>query len=139
MGDVQADRAPNDADVGAFFTAFAAAHGREDVEAYLEHFEADAVWVTSRGVCYRGRDAVGDYLRQVMPGGLGGGGVRYVVESIHHLAPGTRLVVVEQAYLDSAGAPRDERACHTHSYVLVAGTAPGDALRIAAGQNTVRA
>lgn len=136
---MQADRESNDADVSAFFAAFAAAHAQEDVEAYLQHFDEDAVWVTSRGVCYRGRDALGEYLRRVIPGGLGAGSVRYVVESIHHLASGTRLAVVEQTYLDNAGGPRDERACHTHSYVLVGGTATAGELRIAAGQNTVRA
>ncbi|HEU0101276.1 MAG TPA: hypothetical protein VFR07_03070 [Mycobacteriales bacterium] len=38
-------------DVRVFFEGFAAAHAREDVEAYLGFFADDTVWVTSRGVC----------------------------------------------------------------------------------------
>ncbi len=122
-------------DVERFFAAFAEAHAREDVEAYIALFADDAVWVTSRGVCYRGRKRLGEYLRRVIPGGLGTGTVRYVVESVHTLAPSVRLAVVEQTYLDSAGNPRDEHARHTHTYVLAASAL---SLRIAAGQNTVR-
>jgi uncharacterized protein (TIGR02246 family) len=136
---VQADHESNPADVRTFFAAFAAAHAREDVETYLSCFGEEAVWVTSRGVCYRGRDALAEYLRRVIPGGLGAGSVRYVVESVHPLGPATRLVVVEQTYLDSAGDTRDERARHTHTYVVTGGTGEAKNLRIAAGQNTVRA
>jgi uncharacterized protein (TIGR02246 family) len=136
---VEADHESNHADVRAFFAAFAAAHAREDVETYLNCFAEEAVWVTSRGVCYRGRDALGQYLRRVIPGGLGAGDVRYVVESVHPLGPATRLVVVEQTYLDGAGDLRDDRACHAHTYVVTGGIGEVDDLRIAAGQNTVRA
>jgi uncharacterized protein (TIGR02246 family) len=122
-------------DVEQFFAALAGAHAREDVEAYVALFADDAVWVTSRGVCYRGKKPLRDYLRRVIPGGLGTGTVRYVVESVHTLAPSVRLAVVEQTYLDSAGHPRDEHARHTHTYVL---TASALGLRSAAGQNAVR-
>lgn len=121
--------------VRVFFEGFAAAHAREDVEAYLGFFAADSVWVTSRGACYRGRDELGSYLREVIPGGLGDGTVRYVVESVHPIGPATRLAVVAQTYLDSTGAPRDARAAHTHTYLL---TGADGELSIAAGQNTVR-
>jgi hypothetical protein len=39
----------------------AAAHTGEDVETCLNGSGEEAVWVTSRGVCYRGRDALGGY------------------------------------------------------------------------------
>jgi hypothetical protein len=52
------------------------AHRAEDVDAYVAFFDTGTVWVTGRGVCYRGRDALGDYLRDAIPGGLGGGSVR---------------------------------------------------------------
>lgn len=107
-----------DDDVRVFFEGFAAAHAREDVEAYVGFFTDDTVWVTSRGVCYRGREELGAYLREVIPGGLGDGTVHYVVESVHPIGPATRLAVVAQTYLDHEGAPRDERAAHTHTYVL---------------------
>lgn len=128
-----------EADVQAFFAAFAAAHGREDVAAYLNFFDQQVVWVTSRGRCFRGRDALGEYLHAVIPGGLGAGGVRYVVESVHPLGEKVCLVVVEQTYLDDAGAPRDAAAAHTHTYVLGDPDGRPGGLRILAGQNTVRA
>ena len=124
-----------DDDVRDFFASFADAHAREDVTTYLQFFAPDTVWVTSRGVCYRGRDALGAYLGGVLPGGLGSGTVRYTVESVHPVVSGARLVVVEQTYLDSAGQPRDEHACHTHLYLVVD---HDEGLLIAAGQNTVR-
>lgn len=49
---------------------------------------------------------------------------------------GARFVVVEQAYLDSAKHPRDERALHTNLSLVVD---EEEGLHIAAGQNTVRA
>lgn len=122
-------------DVRVFFEGLAAAHSREDVEAYLGYFADDTVWVTSRGVCCRGREELGAYLREVIPGGLGDGTVRYVVESVHPIGPATRLAVVAQTYLDRDGAPRDARAAHTHTYVL---TGTAGVLSIVAGQNTVR-
>ena len=124
-----------DDDVRDFFASFADAHAREDVTTYLQFFAPDTVWVTSRGACYRGRDALGAYLDKVLPGGLGSGTVRYTVESVHSVVPGARLVVVEQTYLDNTGHPRDERASHTHLYLVVDHE---EGLRIAAGQNTVR-
>jgi hypothetical protein len=75
------------------------------------------------------------YLGMVLPGGLGSGGLRYTVESVHPVVLGARLVVVEQAYLNNAGHPRDERAHHTHLYPVVDHE---EGLVIAAGQNTVR-
>lgn len=126
-----------DDDVRAMFDAFAAAHAREDVDAYLEHFTVDTVWVTSRGACFRGRPALAAYLRQVIPGGLGHGSVQYLVESVHPLGPSTRLAVVAQTYLDATGQPRDARAAHTHTYVLVTDPTRRVPL-IAAGQNTAR-
>jgi uncharacterized protein (TIGR02246 family) len=49
------------------FTAVERAHRAEDVDAYILFFHADAVWVTSRGVCYRGRDRLAEYLRSRSP------------------------------------------------------------------------
>lgn len=95
-----------------------------------------AVWVTSRGRCYRGREAMRGYLSEVVPGGLGSGSVDYRVESVHPLAEEVRLVVVEQTYLDDTNEPRDAGASHTHTYTVASTEAT---LRILAGQNTVRA
>ncbi len=118
----------------AFFAEVEAAHRAEDVETYIGFFAPETVWVTSRGACYRGRRALGDYLRGAIPGGLGDGSVSYRVESTHQLAPGVTLVVLEQVYLDVQGRPRDARARHTQTYAVTLGDA---APQILAGQNTV--
>ena len=118
----------------AFFAGVAAAHRSEDVEAYLAFFAPECVWVTSRGVCYRGRDSLGDYLRGAIPGGLADGSVSYRVESVHPLADAIALVVVDQLYTDAAGRTRDDRARHTHTYTVTLDDAHP---LILAGQNTV--
>lgn len=102
----------------------------------MRFFTRDTVWVTSRGVCFEARQALGDYLRQVIPGGPAGGSVEYVGESVHEISPGTAVAVIDQTYLDKLGQPRDFDARHTHMYVL---TQTGGDWRTAAGQNTVRA
>ena len=119
----------------ALFAEVERAHRAEDVDAYLGFFDQDAVWVTSLGVCYRGRSDLGDYLYQAIPGGMADGSVRYVVESIHAIGLHTSLVVVDQTYTNWEGEPRDERARHTHTYVV---SLVDDHSRILAGQNTVR-
>jgi uncharacterized protein (TIGR02246 family) len=117
------------------FTSVERSHPAEDVDAYALFFHPDAVWVTSRGACYRGRDAMVGYLRQAIPGGLGEGSVRYVVESVHPIGSDLAVVIVEQTYTSADGSPRDERARHTHSYVV---SLDGAQPCILAGQNTVR-
>jgi hypothetical protein len=79
--------------------------------------------------------ALGEYLRRVIPGGLGSGSVDYRVESVTWISRDVALVVVEQVYVNENGWPRDSHASHTHSYVLAFDGA--DCL-IAAGQNTIR-
>ena len=110
-------------------------HRREDVDAYLAVFDPNAVWVTSRGRCFRGRDALDRYPRDVIPGGLGAGSVRYRVESVYPVSNAAAAMVVEQTYTDEDGEPRDAGARHTHTYVVAL---RDNEWRIVAGQNTVR-
>lgn len=113
----------------------ACGHRREDVAAYLAVFDPAAAWVTSQGTCFRDRATLGEYLRQVIPGGLGDGSVTYRVESVHAVSGHAAAAVVEQTYLGADGEPRAAEARHTHTYVL----AERDGRwRIVAGQNTVR-
>jgi len=119
----------------ALFTAVERAHRAEDVDAYILFFHADAVWVTGRGVCYRGRDRLAEYLRSAIPGGLGEGSVKYLVESVHPINPDQAVVVVDQTYTNAEGDTRDARARHTHSYMVSFAAAQPCIL---AGQNTVR-
>ena len=120
----------------ALFTAVERAHQAEDVDAYVSFFGSDAVWVTGRGVCYRGRHQVAEYLRAAIAGGLGAGSLHYIVESVHPISADHVVVIVDQTYTDADGKPRDDQARHTHSYVVsFAARQPC----ILAGQNTVRA
>jgi uncharacterized protein (TIGR02246 family) len=113
----------------------AAGHQQEDVDACLAVFGPVAVWVTSRGECFRDRAALGEYLREVIAGGLGDGSVVYRVESVHAVSEHAAAVVVEQTYVGGDGEPRDAEARHTHTYVVA--ERDGEWL-IVAGQNTVR-
>lgn len=122
-----------DAAVRQVIEELAGGHRREDVDAYVAVFDPETVWVTSRGACFRGRATLGDYLRQVIPGGLGDGSVTYRVESVHPISANAVAAVVEQTYLRPDGEPRDADARHTHTYVV----AERDGRwRIVAGQNT---
>ena len=55
-------------DVRAISEGFALAHAREDVKACLSFFADDTVWAISR-VVSRGREELGAFLRDVLPGG----------------------------------------------------------------------
>jgi hypothetical protein len=71
----------------------------------------------------------------VIPKGLGAGTVRYLVESIHVIAPDIRLVVLEQIHFDVKSEPRDARASHTQTYLI---SDEQDKLRIADAQSAVQ-
>ncbi len=116
------------------FRCLEAVHRNEEVEAYLALFAHDCVWVTSRGVCYRGADELGDYVRAAIPGGLNGGSVSYWVESIRPITGSIIHVVVDQQYTDATGQARDGRARHTHTYLI---DLQSPMPLILAGQNTV--
>lgn len=68
-------------------------------------------------------------------GSLDAGSVTYLVESVHSISPRLAVVIVDQTYTDRDGNPRDERARHTHTYVI---SFLERNTRILAGQNTVR-
>ncbi len=125
---------PPDSQRRGLIARLEAAHREEDVDAYVSLFGDEAVWVTSRGICYRGRAALRDYLRKVVPGGLAGGSVTYHVESVTELAPEVSVVVVDQTYVDATGQ-QTPGGRHAHTYVLLA---TDEGPRIGAGQNTTR-
>lgn len=112
--------------------ALAGAHLREDVETYVSLFAAGATWITSRGVLFKGRDDLRDYLGRVMPGGLAGGSVSYrLAETI--AAGDAVVVVIDQEYRDAGGELKADGGRHRHTYVV---TATEDGWEIVAGQNT---
>lgn len=110
------------------------AHGSEDVERYVQLFDAGATWITSRGRLIVGRGELHRYLARVMPGGLAGGSVSYRVAAT--VSAGDAVVVIDQEYRTADGALKPEGGRHRHTYV-VAGT--GNGWTIVAGQNTTMA
>jgi uncharacterized protein (TIGR02246 family) len=79
-----------------------AAQLAEDVEAFLELFAADAVWVTGGGRRLIGADAIRDFTATVLPGWTAdGNSARYEVEHVLFIADGVALTAVAQTYLDA--------------------------------------
>ncbi len=105
---------------------------QEDVDGFLSLFDSDAVWVTGAGRRLIGLNVIGDFTRQVLPGGMGGGSVTYEVEHIAFITPDVALTGVRQQYTDAAGRPLDD-ATGCPSYVW---RRTGSTWRIVAGQNT---
>ena len=110
------------------------AHAREDVNRYVDLFDVDATWVTSRGVLIVGRDALRGYLARVMPGGLAGGSVTYRVAQSLPVGDRAAVVVIDQEYRQADGTLKEPGGQHRHTYVVTSGKGPDWA--IAAGQNT---
>jgi len=105
----------------------------EDVEGFLGLFDADAVWITGGGRRLVGRDAIADFTRAVLPGGMGGGSVRYEVAHVLFITPDVVLTSVDQEYLTSNGAPLTPRQQGRPSYVW---RRRGGEWLITSGQNT---
>lgn len=104
----------------------------EDVEGFLALFEPDAVWVTGGGKRLIGLDVIADFTRQVLPGAMRDGSVRYEVVHVTFIRPDIALTNVHQQYTDLDGNPADGMV-GAPSYLW----SKRDGLwRIAAGQNT---
>lgn len=78
---------------------------QEDVAGFLDLFDAEAVWVTGGGKRLIGLDAIDEFTRQVLPGGMAGGSVNYEVDHILFISPDVALTGVRQQYIDADGAP----------------------------------
>jgi uncharacterized protein (TIGR02246 family) len=108
---------------------------REDVEGFLALFAAPAVWVTGSGRRLIGRDAIADFTRAVLPGGMGDGSVTYEVEHILFVGADVALTAVRQQYLGAEGEPvPDSAGLPTYLWRRDGGT-----WLIVAGQNTAAA
>jgi uncharacterized protein (TIGR02246 family) len=104
----------------------------EDVEGFLSLFDESAVWVTGGGRRLVGLTAIDAFTRAVLPGGMAGGSVNYVVEHVSFFTPDVALTAVRQQYTDHAGKPLDD-AAGSPSYVW---RRTGGAWKMVAGQNT---
>ena len=104
----------------------------EDVDGFLALFDEAAVWVTGGGRRLIGFDAISAFTREVLPGGMGGGSVDYVVERVRLITPDVALTGVRQQYTDRDGrAVADGRGNPTYIWLRT-----GDTWKIVAGQNT---
>lgn len=104
----------------------------EDVEGFLSLFDESAVWVTGGGRRLIGLTAIDAFTRAVLPGGMDGGSVNYVVEHVSFVTPDVALTAVRQQYTDRAGEPIDG-AAGSPSYLW---RRSGQTWTMVAGQNT---
>lgn len=72
----------------------------EDVDGFVELFDADAVWVSAGGVRLIGREAIAAFTAKVLPGAFANGTVRFEVEHVRFITPDVALTGVDQEYLD---------------------------------------
>lgn len=108
------------------------AQRQEDVEGFLSLFDPSAVWVNGAGRRLIGLEAISEFTRQVLPGGMRGGSVIYAVEHIAFITPDVALTGVRQQYTDGAGSPLED-AAGSPSYVW---RRTGGTWKIVSGQNT---
>jgi uncharacterized protein (TIGR02246 family) len=106
----------------------------EDGEGFLALFDPDAVWVTGGGVRLVGRNAIGEFTRRVLPGGMADGSVRYEVAELRLLATDIALTSVDQEYLTTDGRPLEPPQRGRPSYVWR--READESWRIVVGQNT---
>jgi uncharacterized protein (TIGR02246 family) len=121
------------ADVAALVTRVAElerTQQQEDVYGFLDLFDPSAVWVTGGGRRLIGLGVIGAFTREVLPGAMSDGSVRYDVEHVLFISADVALTAVRQQYVDHAGNPT---AAGLPSYVWrrVDGT-----WRLIVGQNT---
>jgi uncharacterized protein (TIGR02246 family) len=105
---------------------------REDVAGFLALFDESAVWVTGGGRRLVGLTAIATFTRSVLPGGMAGGSVNYVVEHVAFITGDVALTGVGQQYTDRHGEPLED-AAGSPTYVW---RRCGDTWKIVAGQNT---
>lgn len=78
---------------------------QEDVEGFLALFDPAATWVTGSGHRLIGREAIGDFTRQVLPGAFVDGSVNYTVQVVSFIGPDVVLTGVDQQYVDRSNQP----------------------------------
>lgn len=106
----------------------------EDVDGFLALFHPRAIWVNGAGTRLIGREAIADFTRQVLPGGMTGVSVAYELEHIEFLTPDLASTSVRQQYLHTDGAPLVPASEGSPTYLWERGAA--GAWFIRCGQNT---
>jgi len=65
-------------------------------EEFVGLFRADAIWTTGGGTRLFGRDAIAEFTRRVLPGGMRGSTVSFEVEHVLFIRPDVAAVKVRQ-------------------------------------------
>jgi uncharacterized protein (TIGR02246 family) len=109
------------------------AQQHENVDAFLRLFRHDAVWVTAHGRRLIGRDEIGAFTEQVLPGAMHDSTARYHVAHVSFVRPDIAVVNVDQVPIALDGEPLPMEAQGRPLYVM---SKEDRGWLIAAGQNT---
>ncbi|WP_069166250.1 SgcJ/EcaC family oxidoreductase [Nocardia altamirensis] len=104
------------------------AQNNELIDEFLALFRADAIWTTGGGKRLFGRDAIAEFTRQVLPGGMQGLSVTFELEYVLYLRPDVAAVKVRQIYHTPEG-----KDIGTPMWVM---TKEDGTWKLAAAQNT---
>ncbi|APE33766.1 DUF4440 domain-containing protein [Nocardia mangyaensis] len=97
--------------IRAVVATVARAQANELVEEFVGVFRDDAIWTIGHGKKLFGRNAIGEFTAQVLPGGSPSGRVAYELEHVLFLRPDVAAVKARQPHyplgdeLDGEGAP----------------------------------
>lgn len=72
-------------------------------EDFVALFRHDAIWTTGGGRRLFGRDAIAEFTRSVLPGGMAGTTVTFEVEHVLFIRPDVAAVKVRQVYRTAEG------------------------------------
>jgi uncharacterized protein (TIGR02246 family) len=109
------------------------AQQRENVDAFLQLFRHDAVWVTAHGRRLIDRDEIGAFTEQVLPGAMQDSTARYDVAHVSFVRPDVAVVNVDQVPIALDGEPLPMEPQGRPLYVM---SKEDSGWLIAAGQNT---
>lgn len=100
---------PDTVDDVAAITAVVAqiehAQQNELVDEFVALFRSDAIWTTGHGKRLIGRDAIGEFTQQVLPGAMKDASASYEIEHILFIRPDVAAVKVRQRQLTRDGEP----------------------------------
>ncbi|SHF89767.1 SgcJ/EcaC family oxidoreductase [Streptoalloteichus hindustanus] len=95
-------------------------HAQRDelVDEFVGLFRSDAIWTTGHGKLLIGRDAIADFTRQVLPGGMAGTTVSFDVVHVLFIRPDVAAVKVRQRYERLDGQPAEDGGEGTPLFVM---------------------
>ncbi|GAB3769019.1 SgcJ/EcaC family oxidoreductase [Microlunatus parietis] len=106
MTDTMIDPATRSADLAAIKDVIATvehAQNNELPEPFLALFRPDAIWTTGGGRRLFGLDAIAEFTRKVLPGGMRGMSQSFELEHVLYLPPDVVAVKLRQVYRTADG------------------------------------